>query len=241
MARFDEAFKPLHVGYGPAVLVDELESRLFQTARGMWHGPRTALALAALAAVPLFGVEVGFAVASILILFVLYLSYAHSPYWMIYYSETLPVFAALSALGIWRLLAGEAHASRAGARRPAPAAALAVSVLVLLNLPGALKDWHTWHWERLRAQQYQRSFARVVAGIPDERAIVFVRYAPWHNLHVSLITNDPDLESSRAWVVYDRGRDNARLQRIAPHRVPYLFDEERLTLSRYPPDMAAAR
>jgi len=64
---------------------------------------------------------------------------------------------------------------------------------------------------------------------------VFIRYAPAHPIYRSLIANEPDLASARAWLVYDRGDDNARLVRLAPDRVPYVYDEAAGTLLRYPP------
>ena len=55
---------------------------------------------------------------------------------------------------------------------------------------------------------------------------MFVRYAPTHNPHASLVENDPDLSNAPVWVVYDRGpAENARLIALAPERQGYLFDE----------------
>ena len=60
--------------------------------------------------------------------------------------------------------------------------------------------------------------------------MVFIRYAPHHSPHESLVTNEPDLQAARAWTVYDRGADNIRLIRFAPDRTPYLFDDEHRVL-----------
>ena len=63
--------------------------------------------------------------------------------------------------------------------------------------------------------------------LPPGRKIVFVRYAPAHSPHYSLVANDADLGSSPIWWVYDRGAgDNARLRALAPDRVAYVLDEE---------------
>jgi hypothetical protein len=77
---------------------------------------------------------------------------------------------------------------------------------------------------------YQAEFRRAVGSIP-EKAIVFVRYAPGHDVHRELISNDPDLHASRAWIVYDRGARDSDLMRSAPDRVPYLYDEAHRRLS----------
>ncbi len=68
---------------------------------------------------------------------------------------------------------------------------------------------------------------------------MFVRYAPGHNPHMSLVANGADLEHARVWVVYDRRGDNARLCRMAPDRVPYLYDEASRRLLPLPRDCGA--
>jgi hypothetical protein len=241
MVEFGEVFRPIHVGYEPNVLGRELVQRMWYSSLDLWRGPRLLLGVAALAALPLVGAEVGFALVSTLALFVFYLSFAHSHFWTIYYAETLPVLALLSALGLWRLLSPERLANRAGVRSVARGSALVSLALVALYMPIALRGWSIWRADRIAEQRYQRDFARAVASIPDPKAIVYVRYAPWHNIHMSLIANDPDLERSHAWIVYDRGGDNARLQRAAPDRRAYLYDEQRFALGPYPGLVAAAR
>ncbi|HVG45117.1 MAG TPA: hypothetical protein VM890_10320, partial [Longimicrobium sp.] len=82
--------------------------------------------------------------------------------------------------------------------------------------------------------RYFEAVDRRVAAIPEPKAVVFVRYAPDHTVHWSLVRNEPDPAAARVWRVYDRGADNPRLLRAAPDRVPYLYDEasERLVRLR---------
>ena len=54
---------------------------------------------------------------------------------------------------------------------------------------------------------------------------MFVRYAPNATVHLSLTNNEPDPESARVWAVHDLGDENLRLLKIAPDRVPYLYEE----------------
>lgn len=84
---------------------------------------------------------------------------------------------------------------------------------------------------RERSTLYHRYFNELVAAIPAPKSIVFVRYRPTHVAHYSLVRNVADIASARAWVVYDRGSDNERLLRLAPDRVPYLFDETELSIT----------
>jgi hypothetical protein len=81
--------------------------------------------------------------------------------------------------------------------------------------------------------QTLRQWRQVLASqIPtSQRAIVFVRYSPTHQVHESLITNDPDLARARLWIVYDRGAENARLAALAPDRQTYLYDENTHSLT----------
>jgi hypothetical protein len=61
--------------------------------------------------------------------------------------------------------------------------------------------------------------------VPERRALVFVRYAPGHSPHQSLVQNAPDVTRARLAFAYDRGADDARLIRAMPGRALYLYDE----------------
>jgi hypothetical protein len=234
MAQLATVFQPVHASYEPSMLPETLVFRIWISSQDVWFGARILLGLVALAAIPLIGIEVGFALAGTLTLYVCYLSYAHSPFWTIYYAETLPVFALLTALGLWRLFSPKRVAGSAGAHQVARGPMLATCALLLFYLPTAARNLHLWHATNVAEQSYQRAVANAVATIPESKVIVFVRYAPWHNIHKSLIANEPDLRDAHAWLVYDRGADNMRLRRLAPDRVAYIYDEARLSIERYP-------
>jgi hypothetical protein len=72
---------------------------------------------------------------------------------------------------------------------------------------------------------YKLNFANAVARLPEAHNMVFIRYAPSHQIHTSLIANEADLADARTWFVYDRGVEDAALIARAPGRAPYLFDE----------------
>jgi 4-amino-4-deoxy-L-arabinose transferase-like glycosyltransferase len=241
MVQLGDAFKPLHVEYAPANVPDAFSDRMLYTSLELWRGPRVVLMAAALVGLTLAAGEVAFALASVVVVFAFYLVYAHPASWTLYYSETRPVIAMLSALGVWRLFSLR-HKGRWNALPPVTApAAVAAGLLLLAYLPSAVRGVGAWRRERVSEQQYIRSFQSTVARIPAPKAVVYVRYAPWHNVHTSLIANDPDLERARVWIVYDRGPDNVRLMKLAPDRVAYLFDEERYRFFRYHLTVAAAR
>ena len=104
-------------------------------------------------------------------------------------------------------------------------ALLATAAALLVLAPGSARAIADRRASRDFERGYHRSFAAMLDRIPDDRAIVFIRYAPDHSPHLSLVANEPDVQRARVWTVYDRGADNERLMRLAPDRVAYLYDE----------------
>lgn len=224
----------LHPGHVPSRLPSILAERARWFARFLWNDWRAPLA--AFAALGLWAMPAAAALATVtgVLLLLFYLGWAHVPSWSIYYFETLPVVAVVTALGLWRalLLMGERELSTrraalgAGiASLPAPRASIAAAVLTLLAIPVGMRDLDVIRRGLAANSAYQRAFNDRVAQVPAERAIVFVRYAPNHPVHLPLVHNEPDLAAARTWIVYDRGDDNARLARLAPERTLFLYDE----------------
>jgi hypothetical protein len=182
------------------------------------------------------GVEGWFAIGTALLLTILYLSMAHPLDWTVYYLEIFPLVPFLTALGIsaiavaLRAPSGRMMRPVASAWGPRQSLGIALIVLVLL-WPASADTRYAHRWQKI-AQVYQRSFRRLVATIPEPRAIVFVRYGQGHDPNHSLIANDPDVANARLWVVYDRGAQNAELAALAPTRATYLFDEKTFSLHR---------
>jgi hypothetical protein len=241
MVGLGDQYRPLHAKYVAGSVPEAFSDRVLASTFDLSRGPRAVLAVMALVGLTLAAGEVGFAVLTTALLFALYLAYAHSPYWTLYYAETRPVIAMLSALGVWKLFSLR---SRLRWTLPGPVtapAALAAGLLVLLYIPFAVNGVGLWRRQRVSEQEFLRGFQQLIAAIPDPKAVVYVRYAPWHNVHTSVIANEPDLAQARVWLVYDRGSDNLRLHRAAPDRVTYLYDEEHAALLRYAGKVAAAR
>lgn len=236
MQEFARVFKQQHRDYTPAVLPATFAERWLAIAWDLLHGWRLCLVVFTLLGLFVMGVEGWFAVATALLLTVLYLSMAHPLDWTVYYLEIFPLVPFITAVGI----AGIAVAIRAsGAKmmRPVPSAwgprqSLGLALLVLALLWPATSDTRYAHrWQKIE-QVYQRSFRRLVATIPEPRAIVFVRYGQGHDPNHSLIANDPDVARAHLWVVYDRGADDAALAALAPERATYVFDEKTFSLHR---------
>jgi hypothetical protein len=139
------------------------------------------------------------------------------------------VLALCAALGFWRVLnlrvPVDDRTPRVRVPRPMVAGMSLVVAVLIVHFMRLMVV--TAHNNYVRAQEYQRSFVTAISRIPDAKAIVFVRYAPDHNPHLSLVYNDPDLASAPRWIVYDRGPDNLRLLRAAPGRTAYIYDEPR--------------
>ncbi|MFL5384291.1 MAG: glycosyltransferase family 39 protein [Longimicrobiaceae bacterium] len=171
-----------------------------------------------------------FAGATVAAMFLGYLVYAHPPAWTLYYVELYPGLAFLAAVGLLRMLG---MAARALKRQDVPrwtsrAALLAAGVAAIAavgNAAVARDDART-------RQRAPRAFAAAMRRVPDPRALVFVRYAPRHSPHQSLVQNGPDVARARLALAYDRGADDARLIRAMPGRSVYLYDEATSTLRR---------
>ena len=111
-----------------------------------------------------------------------------------------------------------------------PGAVFAVLVSAVLLFPYATRMVKYTRQNKIEGSAYQRDFRDLLRLAPGEHIMVFIRYAPNHSPHESLVTNSPDLNAARVWTVYDRGADNIRLIRFAPARTPYLFDDEHRVL-----------
>jgi 4-amino-4-deoxy-L-arabinose transferase-like glycosyltransferase len=220
--------------------VDALPSifliRLRAIRDAVWGGPRKILIPFAVIGLATVGAEVGVALAAGICLIVGYLSFPMAAGWTLYYYETFPVFAFLTASGL-------ALAAAAVARLGAPLRSQGWRAPRLANLAaiGALAFLPTTFVlmrvvRRLQHIQHmpQQAFADRLAAIPDARAVVFVRYKPDHDPHVSLVRNSADPARERIWVAYDRGpAENAQLLAHAAGRTAYLFDEAGATMRPY--------
>ena len=229
LTGYFEAIHQAHtVARLPETAVDRITALLWELSN---HAPFVFGLLALLGLRPSFPL-LRFASAATLVLFAGHLFYAHQAAWYIYYEEVFPVITLLVAVGLAEVVHWTARLAvspltrESEARREMVAIALA-AVAMLVVLPSRV--------QRIRffvsvTAEKQARFRDLVRRLPA-RSIVFVRYAPQHDEHYSLITNPPDYTRAPAWIVYDRGEDDQRLMALAPDRIPYLYleAEHRLT------------
>jgi hypothetical protein len=236
MQHFVQAFGPVHETHTidrlPRILYDRWNV-LFEES---FTGIRVALALFALVALATLSAAGWFAAISSLVLTVCYLLFAHPAGWSLYYLEIAPLFPFLAACGIWTtwLALGKHDGAtrRTLLRATTPQAAIAGAIVfVLLLVPAHAEIVRTHRGQAVR-RAYQSRFAEAAARLPEERTIVFIRYAPAHDIHRSLIANHASLATARTWFVYDRGAENAALMALAPGRTPYLYDDATSTFER---------
>lgn len=241
-ARFADDYREVQTAHAPAILPRVLRERVLVVWRSVlpgwraWLSPFAVVGLVALAFGAL-GVSGQVALATSALLFLAYLPYAHVASWSIYYLEAEWLIPLAAAVGVWWLASllgsirdarrrGLAFSARPSLRAPSLEGAVACGALVValaLGGIGWLKSARDGH---ARVHAYHAQWRDALRGLPTPRSVVFVRYAPGHNPHVSLITNDARLDQSPVWVVYDRGpAENARLMALAPGRQAYLFDE----------------
>jgi hypothetical protein len=231
MVAFTQYFDAIHEAHTAARLPMTLAKRTVSLIAGLSNGAPALFGLLILLGLFRAPAAVLLASLSAAILLLGHLAYAHPPEWLLYYEECFPILALLAALGVSRLVAWIlTHASSAELRPTVavrgPLLLMVVTLGLVLVMPGRLGFGHMI----VRNTAYGQAWFRDLVRALPTRSIVFVRYGASHNMHFSLITNPPDYQSAPAWIVYDRGDDNARLMAVAPDRVPYLYmeDEHRL-------------
>jgi hypothetical protein len=197
------------------------------------------MVFAALGLLTLDGVA-AFALASALGLLLLYLYFATPPAWTLYYYESVPVYAYLTAAGLaWAI----SLLGRPRGTAPAPAFAwssrrwgtVLVGTALAISVPGLIAT-HRIRREHHRIRLVYREFELARQRISAPRAVLFVHYATAHDPNVSYVKNVLDPNAERVWVVFDRGpEENAKLLALAPDREAFIFDEDRNATFRYDP------
>jgi hypothetical protein len=235
MALFNEYVKILHKDYTLASLPMNLRERVIAIAANMWATRAMLMPLATLALISV-SAPIWFALGTAVLLVLGYLSVGHAPQWTPYYVEIQPVLAFVTAVAWWRVASLFSNRKLAWPLRGVPAvtsgAVFAVLVSAVLLFPYATRMIKYTRINKIENSAYQRNFRDLLRLAPGDHIMVFIRYAPNHSPHESLVTNSPDLNAARVWTVYDRGADNIRLIRLAPARTPYLFDDEHRVLVR---------
>lgn len=240
LQHLNNAYGSLHVDHVPSRLPALFVRRAWKLAESMWVTSRGLLMAFAILGLVTLVPATAFAVGSGVLLLVIYLVFATPAGWTLYYYETAPAFAYLTAAGIaWAAaLFGRASGAPLAAtfswRSPRWTRPLAAAAVLLL-LPG-LAELRLLRGLDHRHRVPLRKFAAVRAAIPDARALLFVHFAPLHDNNIAWVENVVDPRAERLWVVYDRGSaENARLMAMAPERKAYVFDEEQDKIFRYDP------
>jgi hypothetical protein len=198
----------------PGILVQRLELAVISSVGG-W---RLILIVPALFGLVLLSAPDRFAVATMLLIYVGYLIYAHEPHWTVYYAEVAPIFALIIGLGMHRLLqlsAGSVSRGRIGA--------ILASVAVVVA--GAPELSHARVF-RAGEQQPIRQFVQQVDSLKNQRTLIFVRYAASHDPNISFVRNVADPIHAPAITAYDLGAaNNSAVAALFATRIPYLWDE----------------
>jgi hypothetical protein len=252
LAQYGEMFRGLHAAHVPAAIPGDLRARLDAVGRDTWGdlealdtdswgGSRVFFSVfaiigaIALPAAGLFGLLTG----ALEVLF--HVTFAHPASWSLYYLEFQPPLAFLTAVGVWVTLAFLLERPRPGReallRTPSRRVAIGAAAACLLFLWPLTRNVAFGRLRKVVRSGSRTHFQAVIRSIPSRRSIVFVRYSPNHYPESSLISNEPDLETARVWLVYDRGSENAKLQALAPERDCYLYDEQQDLLIRLAPQL----
>ena len=238
--QLNNAYRSPHVTHFPSTLLKTLSDRTLYLSVSVWGTTAGALSVFALLGLRTLGGPATFALVSALCLLASYLLYATPAQWTLYYYESVPVYAYLSAAGLaWaasliRRPRGAPRSPRFTWRSTRWSTAL-LAAAVIFVLPGFL-SLQLLHAQHISDRRYLAPFHRLLGSIHDARAVVFVRYSRAHNSHVTFVRNTANPDSERIWVVYDRGdAENSRLLSLAPGRKSYLFDESQRRIYLYDP------
>ena len=238
LVQLNKVYGSVHVDHFPRTLPGAFITRSRYLAISIWGVSSGILGVFAMLGLATLGGPAVFAVTSSVLLIAAYLVYATPPGWTLYYYESVPAFAYLTAAG----MAWAASLAMRGGTANSPltwrsrrlGTALVTGALVLA-LPGLI-SLRIIHAQHISDRRYLAPFYGLLASIHDERAVVFVRYAPNHNPHVTFVRNFANPDAERIWVVYDRGdAENARFLAAARGRTSYLFDEQRGQTFQYVP------
>ena len=219
-------FAANHEEHTAANLPKILEERSEAVREDLWGGWRRPLLIFALVGLCFAPREALFAGGVSALLLLAYLCYAHFANWTVYYLEIHPALAFLTAVGIWKVhsVLPAPDAAHGAASRPGMTATLLAISVALALAAFSIPDIRSARSVKQEHTAFRVRFQALIAALPS-RAVVFVRYSPYHDIHRSLIENEADLARARVWLVYDRGLENSRLMRMAPDRSPYLYDE----------------
>lgn len=234
LAALSGYFQDIHEAYVPAAVPMALLERARRAALSAWSAWRLPLVFFALAGL-LFLPQAGLVpLATALLMFEAYAAYAHKASWAVYYLEVLPVAAFLTALGIWglsrRILPDDPGNPPSSTWRRLGLAGVLALVMVGLSIGDGISARRT-HFENARGS---RELTRVLATIPEPKAVVFLRFALPFDPYFSLVANGPFFDRQRIWLAHDLGAGNAELLRAAPERAGYRFDEGTGRLERLP-------
>jgi hypothetical protein len=173
--------------------------------------------------------ELAFAFASVSIVILGFLFYAHDPKWQAYYLEVFPAFAFAIAVGLWRfsclIFRSTPLFPPLGQRNASGQPATTMLLLTIMVIPFCAAGLPATREAVQIRRHYRQAFRTAVTSLAGEQRIVFVRYSPADTSERGLISNDANLEAANTWIVHDRHADDIRLIRMAPTRVPYLYDE----------------
>ena len=235
---FEQSYGSMHKWHLPGAIPANLYARTHEAISAFFTDRRRGLLIFATLGILASPVELGFMLATCVVLVLAYTTYAHGADWTVYYLETQPVCALLAAAGISVVLSAIGRRWRRPRADQSPRAtgielaSCGMLALVLLALQPTRDAVQMVRHFKSIGDLPHRLFRQAVDSLPAARAIVFVRYAPGEGCQQNLIQNYPPMAAARTWIVNDRGSDDERLLRAAPDRTSYLFDVKERTMQR---------
>jgi len=226
-----EEFKELHRNHLVGRLPTLAAERFSAMAYVEWFGWRLALPLLAVVGAIALPRLALFAFLSFVALFGGHLLYTHGTAWSVYYMETLPAPSFFAVVGLFAMVRRLRPPSHLESSEPANEPKNRVIFVALFLALVAAGSPHIQRMRWLKANVLRPS-PRVTAcfnALPAGSG-VFVRYAPDHDHHESLVANVASLADARIITVHDLGLENNRLVEAMPGRTWFTYDEEQNVL-----------
>jgi hypothetical protein len=229
---FDRQYRALHRSHTWRALPATAARRLLRIIGAVTEG-RAFLAFFLVVGLFTVGREARFALWTCLLLFLLYLSLAHPPEWIVYYDEAFPAVSLAISAGIVAFISGIARAAASKAPRVATLLSpsfvcAALSAALFLGAVPAMAELR----QARRQETGERHAILEFARSAKFRSILFLPCDDRRRDLCDAVQNAPDLTREKVWLVHDQGPADADLIHAAPDRIPLRYDPVRLRIMR---------
>jgi len=233
-----EAVKPIYADHTPDLVPMAFLLRLGPALTDPLGALEQLLILVPIGAVLIGGGVSLFAGATFVLLIASYLIMPQPLGWTIYSLELFAITPFFVAVGVVRGLEGARKTLRVNRQlaRVLSTQLAAAAIIISLLVSGSQRWPEKKRLHSLRSAR-QQLVREMVATLPEERVVVFVRRTRPLSPHFTLWDIQGPPATTPVWILRDLGEaKNAELIAAADGRRPYLLDEAEMTIAPIPPN-----